>query len=189
MKIYFIEDVDCHESSATMYVNVGFIDDPIDTPGLSHYLEHMLFMGNDKYKGPNFYRNAISSNGGLTNAFTSETFTQYYFSVNSKKFTDVLDIFANFFIKPEFNLTCIEKEVTAVDNEHTKNIAMDNWRKIELFKKFIIDDIHSKFGTGSRTTLLSDNDLQKLREKLINHYESTYIPSKMFLVISPMLST
>jgi nardilysin len=29
-----------------MNVNVGSFNDPDDIPGLAHYLEHMLFMGN-----------------------------------------------------------------------------------------------------------------------------------------------
>lgn len=38
--------------------------------GLSHYLEHMLFMGSEKYPDENEYDAFISNNGGMANAYT-----------------------------------------------------------------------------------------------------------------------
>lgn len=38
--------------------------------GLSHYLEHMLFMGSKKYPDENEYDAYISNNGGMANAYT-----------------------------------------------------------------------------------------------------------------------
>jgi nardilysin len=32
-----------------MSVNTGSKNDPIDLPGLAHFLEHMVFMGSSKY--------------------------------------------------------------------------------------------------------------------------------------------
>lgn len=38
--------------------------------GLSHYLEHMLFMGSEKYPDENEYDSFLASHGGSSNAFT-----------------------------------------------------------------------------------------------------------------------
>lgn len=38
--------------------------------GLSHYLEHMLFMGSKKYPSENEYDDFISKHGGFSNAYT-----------------------------------------------------------------------------------------------------------------------
>lgn len=38
--------------------------------GLSHYLEHMLFMGSGKYPDENEYDAYLSKHGGSSNAFT-----------------------------------------------------------------------------------------------------------------------
>ena len=38
--------------------------------GLSHYLEHMLFMGSEKYPDENEYDAYLAKHGGSSNAFT-----------------------------------------------------------------------------------------------------------------------
>lgn len=38
--------------------------------GLSHYLEHMLFMGSEKYPDENEYDSYLTKHGGSSNAFT-----------------------------------------------------------------------------------------------------------------------
>lgn len=38
--------------------------------GLSHYLEHMLFMGSAKYPNENEYDDYLTKHGGSSNAFT-----------------------------------------------------------------------------------------------------------------------
>ena len=42
-------------------------------------MEHMLFMGTEKYPIENEYSEFISNNGGYNNAFTSLTDTNYHF--------------------------------------------------------------------------------------------------------------
>ncbi len=38
--------------------------------GLSHYLEHMLFMGSEKYPDENEYDAFLTAHGGSSNAMT-----------------------------------------------------------------------------------------------------------------------
>ena len=48
LKVLLISDPTVNQSAAAMDVKVGSIDDPRDSEGLAHYLEHMLFMGSKK---------------------------------------------------------------------------------------------------------------------------------------------
>lgn len=41
------------KAAAAVAVGVGSLCDPPDMPGLAHYLEHMLFMGSEKYPDEN----------------------------------------------------------------------------------------------------------------------------------------
>jgi secreted Zn-dependent insulinase-like peptidase len=185
MKIFFIQDVETNISSANMYVNVGTIDNPHDIPGMAHYLEHMLFMGSDMFPGETYFQKHISCNGGATNAFTTERYTQYFFST-SNNFIPLLKIFSRFFVKPLFDVRYVEKEVSAVDSEHNKNISSDEWRALQLSKQFLIDSVNSKFGTGTKETLLTscNNDPNILRKRLIEFYDTFYSSDRMVLFIS-----
>ena len=40
-------------AAASLCINVGSFSDPPDIPGLAHFLEHMVFMGSDKYPQEN----------------------------------------------------------------------------------------------------------------------------------------
>lgn len=53
-----------------MAVGVGSFSDPEHLQGLSHYLEHMLFMGSEKFPNENEYDEYLTKHGGSCNAFT-----------------------------------------------------------------------------------------------------------------------
>ena len=46
------------------------MSDPAAMQGLSHYLEHMLFMGSAKFPDENDYDSYLSKSGGSSNAYT-----------------------------------------------------------------------------------------------------------------------
>ena len=106
----------------------------------------------------------INKHGGSTNAYTSLNRTNYYFDISSKHFEKGLDIFSQFFINPLFKESSVEREINAVDSEHSKNKNSDMWRFYQIVKT-ISNPNHpfSKFGTGSRVTL----DKPKIRDKLL----------------------
>jgi len=65
------EDSDGLRRAATaLLVNVGSYHDPPHLQGLSHFLEHMLFLGTEDYPEENAYDKFLSSRGGDDNAYT-----------------------------------------------------------------------------------------------------------------------
>jgi insulysin len=77
----------------------------------------MLFMGTKKYPLENEYSTFMQNNGGMKNAFTSLTNTNFFFDVSNNAFKEGLDRFAQFFISPSFSMSGAEREVKAVDSE------------------------------------------------------------------------
>ena len=67
---------------------------PTRTQGLSHFLEHMLFMGSAKYPRENAYDAYLTSHGGGGNAYTELEHTNYHFDVNPGALRGALDRFA-----------------------------------------------------------------------------------------------
>ena len=65
------EDSDgLRKAAAALLVNVGSYHDPPHLQGLSHFLEHMLFLGTEDYPEENAYNKFLSSRGGDDNAYT-----------------------------------------------------------------------------------------------------------------------
>ncbi|GLI63485.1 hypothetical protein VaNZ11_006466 [Volvox africanus] len=90
----------------------------------------------------------------MTNAYTAAEHTNYHFDVNWESLCPALDRFAQFFISPTISRDGIEREVKAVDSEHSKNLQSDAWRKSQV-NKATANSKHpwSRFSTGTYETL------------------------------------
>lgn len=62
----------------------------------------MLFMGTEKYPDENEYAKFVENNGGMNNAYTSLTNTNFHLDVSNKAFEEALERFSDFFISPTF---------------------------------------------------------------------------------------
>lgn len=58
-------------------------------------IEHMLFLGTEKYPDDNSYAAFINQAGGLSNAYTAHEDTNFYFDVTSDHFNEALDRYLN----------------------------------------------------------------------------------------------
>ena len=94
MQVLLISDPDTVKAAASLDVAVGSGDNPPGRGGLAHFLEHMLFLGTDKYPDPAEYEEYITEHGGTRNAYTSFENTNYFFDVNAQYLPEALDRFA-----------------------------------------------------------------------------------------------
>ena len=91
---------------------------------MAHFLEHMLFLGTEKYPDENSYSSFLQENGGHSNAYTAAESTNYYFDVVHNKLEEALDRFSQFFISPLFTESATDRERNAIESEHSKNIQV-----------------------------------------------------------------
>ena len=181
LKVVLISDPTEHISSVSMLVNVGSMYDPTNFQGLAHFLEHMLFMGNQKYPIENYYNKYITEHGGRTNAYTAPDHTNYFFNIQSEYLEHILDVFSHFFIDPLLTDDAVDREVNAVNSEHEKNLMSD----IHRFRGVLheIANPHSyfhKFSTGNLYTLNKDGLLDALK----NFHKKYYSANQMYLCIA-----
>ena len=128
VRVILLSDPDLNKSSAAMAIAAGSLMDPADLQGLAHFLEHMLFLGTEKYPGEGDYGNFIRSNGGFANAYTAGDHTNYHFEISHEAFEGAVDRFSQFFIAPLFTEEFTEREMNAVDSENEKNLEQDGRR-------------------------------------------------------------
>jgi zinc protease len=80
--------------AAMIWYRVGARDEELGQTGKSHFLEHMLFKGTDKYKKGQIDLITMQ-NGGRNNAFTWLDFTAYYFTFASDRWEIALEVEAS----------------------------------------------------------------------------------------------
>lgn len=118
LSVLLISDPETDKAAASLSVNVGSFDNPPDREGLAHFLEHMLFLGTDRYPEPGEYQAFISEHGGSHNAYTSLEETNYFFEVDAPHLMAALDRFSRFFVAPLFNPEFVDRERNAVESEY-----------------------------------------------------------------------
>jgi predicted Zn-dependent peptidase len=77
--------------SAGWVARVGSVNERPGITGISHLFEHMMFNGAKKY-GPGMFDKVLESNGGSSNAYTSNDLTVYYEDFMAEALEKVIDL-------------------------------------------------------------------------------------------------
>lgn len=189
LRITLVEDKNCHKSACSLVVNTGSFDDPIDRPGFAHFIEHLLFNGNQAYPEPTLLNNFVAQHGGHCNAWTGTEHSCYHFDIQHEYFTHALDMFAHMFVAPLFDEAALAKEQLAIHSEYKLKLKDDS-RRIQQVHKETCNKAHpfNKFTVGNRHTL-SDLPGRPVVEELIDFYAQQYQAKYMTLaIVSPFSS-
>jgi insulysin len=178
IRVFLVSDKEADHSAAALAVNVGSMNDA-GRYGLAHFLEHMLFLGTKKYPEAGEYSDYLSQNDGSSNAYTAYDHTNYFFEVKTEAFEGALDRFSRFFIDPLMTDTLSEREVQAVNSEHSKNLENDFWRARQIFRS-LVNPKHPQntFSTGDKKTLAGVDNAE-----LVAFYKGHYSSKLMTLCL------
>jgi zinc protease len=99
-----------------IWYRVGSRNEEFGQTGKSHFLEHMLFKGTDRFKKGEIDLLTLK-NGGNNNAFTAHDFTAYYFNFASDRWETALDIEADRMVNCVFAPEEFEAEKKVVIEE------------------------------------------------------------------------
>ncbi|CAL8470131.1 g9673 [Coccomyxa elongata] len=174
------------KAAAAMAVGIGSFSDPDDVPGLSHYLEHMLFMGSEQFPDENDYDAYLQSHGGSANAFTELEFTNYHFDCKPDALYGALRRFSQFFVAPLCKADALEREVNAVDNEFS-GVQQDDTMRLAQLRCHTSRDghIYRKFTWGNKkslVTLPAEKSID-VRSQLVQYYKQNYSAERMCLTV------
>jgi protease III len=183
LQVVLVSDPSLENSAASLAVGVGSAQDPATQMGLAHYLEHMLFLGTEKYPEPDGFMKYTQANGGMTNAFTAFDKTNYLFQINATKFDEALDRFSDYFKKPTFDPHHSNQERQAVNSEWSLQKAQDGWNLQELMGITANpQNPQAKFNIGNLDTLKDQPD-SVLQDELVKFYQRYYSANIMKLTL------
>ncbi|MCS5562707.1 MAG: insulinase family protein, partial [Oleiphilaceae bacterium] len=183
LRAILVSDRQADKAAASLNVAVGSGDDPAGREGMAHFLEHMLFLGTEKYPEPGEYQQFIKSHGGSHNAFTAFQDTNYFFDVEARFLEPALDRFAEQFAAPLFTPELVDRERNAVHSEFSSKQKEDR-RRFYSVKKAASNPDHafSQFAVGNLSTL-ANTEKQPLRPDLIEFWKSHYSANLMTLAV------
>ncbi len=168
LRVLLVSDPSADMAAASLVVLRGSFHEPAEFAGLAHFLEHMLFIGTEKYPEVDSFKQFVAAQGGASNAYTANDHTNYFMEVRTDAFREGLDRFAHFFISPLIDPAFTEREKNAVHSEYQLQLKDDGWRGLHAFKA-AMDPDHpgSRFTLGTLTTLGPGVDaaLEKFRKE------------------------
>lgn len=180
MKVLLLSDPKLNKSSAALTVGVGSLSDPPERQGLAHFLEHMLFLGTEKYPDVADFDAYLKANGGYNNAGTWPDHTTYMLEIRHEAFPGALDRFSQFFIAPLFDPTFTEREMNAVNSEFHRHLEHDGRRAAQVAAtRYREGHPMAHFAIGNRETLTGTT-----REELLAFYEQYYSADQMALALT-----
>jgi zinc protease len=162
-----------------LYVGVGVRYERPDQLGYSHFQEHMLFKGTDKW-GPGHIDRAVEGVGGRTNATTSFDYTDFYIVVPTEATEMALQTLADMVFRSKFDPREVAREREVIFEE--ANIETDNPKTAIIRQLYGLVFDGNPYGfpvLGTRQTLsAATSEILKAYNK---HY---YTPENMALVVA-----
>lgn len=183
LQAVLITDPASEVAAVSLAVKVGSYQEPDSQLGLAHYLEHMLFLGTEKYPEPNSFQKFVDTHAGVWNAYTARDHTNYFFQLKANQLDTALDFFSDYFRAPTFDPQYSDKERNAVNSEWSMGRTNDNWIMYRI-SGLTSNPAHPahRFTTGNLETL-SDKPGSLLQDELRAFYERYYSANNMKLTI------
>jgi zinc protease len=162
-----------------LYVGVGVRYERPDQLGYSHFQEHMLFKGTDKW-GPGHIDRTVEGVGGRTNATTSFDFTDFYILVPKDSMETAIQTLADMAFRSMFDPNEVAREREVIFEE--ANIETDNPKTAiirQLYGMVFVDNPYGYAVLGTRPTM------NAATSAILKSYNKRYYtPENMTLVVA-----
>ena len=169
---------DSYSTALGLFVRTGSRDEDPKLMGVSHFLEHMMFKGSQKYTWEDVNR-IFDEIGARYNAFTTQEMTAYYANV-LPEFTERTIEHLSHLLRPALR----ESDFTTEKKVILEEIAMyldDPGHRV--YEKLM--EVHFGNHPLSMSILGSADSIQKLRQKQMSEYfVRRYGPGNMVLAVT-----
>ncbi|WP_426135148.1 pyrroloquinoline quinone biosynthesis protein PqqF [Pseudomonas sp. PWP3-1b2] len=161
--------------AAVLRVAAGSHDVPLAWPGLAHFLEHLLFLGTERFPTGEGLMAYVQRHGGQVNASTRERTTEFFFELPVATFTGGLERLADMLTHPRLAIDdqLREREVLQAEYVAWSQDATAQ-QQVSLLEGLASDHPLRGFHAGNRDSLPVERETfqQALREFHAYFYQS-----------------
>ena len=165
--------------SIDVWCKAGISFESVDKEGVAHFLEHMIFKGNNRLK-PGEFDYKIESLGGSSNASTGYDDAHYYVLIPPDKFEESISLLTNLVLNPEINMNEFESEKSVVIEE----IKQQNDQPEELLYNYFLNRVWRKH--FYRKSILGREEYIKQIKifDLIKFHKERYLPENICIALA-----
>ncbi len=180
LKVILLEDHSVPVISYWTFFRVGARNERPGITGISHFMEHMMFNGTEKY-GPQEFDRILEANGGYSNAFTSKDMTAYYEDFASDVLELIVDLDSDRMKSLALDPKYVESELGVVREE--RRLSIDNSIGGQLYEELY--GLAYKAHPYSWPVLGWMSDLENMtREDCVEYFRIYYAPNNAVLIIA-----
>lgn len=167
-------------ASISLFFIVGSRYESRQLVGISHFIEHMLFKGSQKYPTARLISEAIEGIGGMFNGSTSKELTSYTARVPGEQLDDVMHVLADMVRQPLFDPAELEKERHVIVEElrSTKDDPQE-WVSLVIDETMWPDLPLGRDDAGTEESVVR---LQ--REQMLAYFDEYYRPNSLVISIA-----
>ena len=163
-----------------VWYRVGAADDPVGKSGLSHFLEHLMFKGTERFPDGTFSE-LVARNGGRENAFTSPDYTGYFQHISKDHLSLVMELEADRMTNLSLTQTVVEIERDVILEE--RSARTDN-SPGALLSETMNAMLYLNHPYGTPTIGWRHEIEQLTLNDIEGFYEKYYSPNNAILVIA-----
>jgi len=169
--------------AAVLRVAAGSHDVPSAWPGLAHFLEHLLFLGTERFPANEGLMTYVQRHGGQVNASTRERTTDFFFELPVSTFGDALERLADMLAHPRLVL---EDQLREREVLHAEFVAWSQDAKaqqqVALLEGLAAAHPLRAFHAGNRDSLPVESEA--FQQALRGFYERFYQREQMTLSLA-----
>jgi len=165
--------------ATAVMVGVGSRYETTENNGVSHFLEHMVFKGTQKYPTTDDV-NSIERAGGLQNAYTDIDVTNYHNKVLSEDWHLALEINKELAVNPRLPVEWVEKERDVILEEMKRYEDEPASKVEEAYHALLYPDSKLGMRTIGEVKSLMSVGAKELRA----YHDAWYVPERMTVILA-----
>ncbi|EDX15747.1 GD17647 [Drosophila simulans] len=176
-------------AACAVLVGVGSFSEPQQYQGLAHFVEHMIFMGSEKFPVENEFDSFVTKSGGFSNAHTENEETCFYFELDQSHLDRGMDLFMNLMKAPLMLPDAMSRERSAVQSEFEQTHMRDEVRRDQILASLASEGYpHGTFSWGNYKTLKEGVDDNSLHKEIHKFWRDHYGSNRMVVALQAQLS-
>lgn len=179
LRYLILEDHASPIVSLQIWVRCGGVDEDERSSGVSHFLEHMIFKGNERLSA-NEIAAVVEKSGGAINAATGGETTQYYIDMPSDAFEQAFDVLADSVLHPSFPPEEFEKERHVILEEIKRR---NDDPQSDLWDAFL-DTLYTST-PYRRNVIGTTKGIEAMtRDVMLRQHALYYVPNNLVVVVA-----
>ncbi|MDF2714820.1 MAG: zinc protease [Paenibacillus sp.] len=152
-----------------IWIKTGSRNEGAANNGISHFIEHMLFKGTDRYTAKDIAE-IFDGIGGNVNAFTAKEYTCYYAKVLDTHLPIAVDVLSDMFFNSKFDQAELDKERNVILEEISMYDDTPDDLVHDLISKAAYDDHALAYSILGTEPNLREMQPDTLRQYMNDHY-------------------